>query len=71
MQGDLVNMDGGFLSLDKKELGVLQLTGKGTNAYGQVSIYVNFVLKGNSALRKVVDFIVLFESWDENRSFCL
>ena len=42
-QGDLVNKDGGFLSLDKKELGVLQITGRGTNAYGYVSVYANFV----------------------------
>ena len=34
-------------------------------------IVATLLLKGNSALRKVVDFIVLFESWDENRSFCL
>ena len=52
VQGDLVNMDGGFLSLDKKELGVLQLTGKGTNAYGQVSIYVNFVLSPKNPPKK-------------------
>ena len=52
-QGDLVNKkDGGFLSLDEKELGVLQITGKGTNAYGNVSVYANFVLSPTNPPKK-------------------
>ena len=43
-QGNLINKDGGFLSLDKKALGVLEITGKGTNAYGNVSVYAKFIL---------------------------
>ena len=43
-QGDLVSKSGGFLTLDGRELGVLQITGKGTNAYGNVSVYANFIL---------------------------
>ena len=52
-QGDLVNKgDGGFLSLDEKELGVLQITGKGTNAYGNVSVYANFILSPTNPPKK-------------------
>ena len=52
-QGYLVNKgDGGFLSLDEKELGVLQITGKGTNAYGNVAVYANFVLSPTNPPKK-------------------
>ena len=43
-QGDLVKKDGGFLSLDDQSLGILEITGKGTNVYGKVTVYTKFTV---------------------------
>ena len=43
-QNNLVNIDGDFISLDNQPLGVLAVTGKGTNQYGNVSVYCSFTL---------------------------
>ena len=51
-QGDLINKDGGFLSLDKKSLGVLEITEKGTNAHGNVAVYTNFILNAPNKEKK-------------------
>ena len=50
---DLVNKDGGFLSLDDKPLGVLEITGQGTNAYGNVTVYTCFTLNSSNKGEKI------------------
>ena len=39
-----VQKDGGFLSLENQPLGVLEITGKGTNVYGNVTVYTRFMV---------------------------
>ena len=41
---DIVQKDNGFLTLDKQSLGILQIRGKGTNGYGNVTVYADFTL---------------------------
>ena len=41
---NVANLDGDFVYLDGKSLGVLEITGKGTNHHGTVSVYCTFVL---------------------------
>ena len=40
----------GFISLDNQPLGVLTITGKGTNQYGNVSLYCSFTLNSPSKI---------------------
>ena len=44
LRNELVNLGGNFISLDNQPLGTLLINGKGTNQYGNVSVYCTFVL---------------------------
>ena len=63
LENDLVNKDGDFLSLEGQPLGVLTVTGKGTNQYGNVSVYCTFtrtsIDKTVQVLPPVLDSITL------------
>ena len=53
LQEKLVNVDNDFLFLDDKPLGVLVITGQGTNQYGKVSVYCTFTLTNVSELEQL------------------
>ena len=50
---NVVNLDGDFVYLDGKSLGVLEITGKGTNHYGKVTVYCTFVLNSAEKIEKI------------------
>ena len=47
-----VQKEGGFLSLENQPLGVLKITGKGTNVYGNVTVYTIFTLNSPKNTKK-------------------
>ena len=52
-EDDNVQKDGGFLSLENQPLGMLEITGKGTNVYGKVTVYTRFMLNLIENAKKV------------------
>ena len=52
-EGNRVYKDGGFLSLNNKALGILDITGKGTNVYGKVSVYATFTLNSCNTAKEL------------------
>ena len=52
-KGNRVDKVGGFLSLNNKALGILDITGKGTNVYGKVSVYATFTLNSCNTTKEL------------------
>ena len=54
---NLINLDGDFVYLDGKPLGVMEITGKGTNHYGKVTVYCTFVLNSIEKMEKILSTV--------------